>query len=53
MSVTDADLSTIGTYPASTSVTGLERVVRLLASSHLIPLNHAPKVPPMIVNSGS
>ena len=53
MSVTDADLSTIGTYPASTSVTGLERVVRLLASSHLLPLNHAPKVPPMIVNSGS
>jgi NitT/TauT family transport system substrate-binding protein len=52
MTVTEADLSTIGTYPTSTSVTGLERVVRLLASNHLIALNHAPKVPPMIVKPG-
>jgi NitT/TauT family transport system substrate-binding protein len=53
MSVSYADLSTIGTYPTSTSVTGLERVVRLLASNDLIPLNHAPAVPPMIVKPGS
>jgi NitT/TauT family transport system substrate-binding protein len=53
MTAADADLSTIGTYPTSTSVTGLERVVRLLANHHLVPLNHAPAVPSMIVKPGS
>jgi NitT/TauT family transport system substrate-binding protein len=53
MSLTDADLSTIGVYPTATSTTGLERVVRLLTSDHLIPLSHAPAVPPMIVKPGS
>jgi hypothetical protein len=53
MSAADADLSTIGTYPTTTSVTGLERVVRLLANDHLVPLNHAPTVPSMIVKPGS
>jgi NitT/TauT family transport system substrate-binding protein len=52
MTVADADLSTIGTYPTSTSVTGLERVVRLLANDHLVSLNHAPAVPHMIVTPG-
>jgi NitT/TauT family transport system substrate-binding protein len=53
VTMADADLSTIGTYPTSTSVTGLERVVRLLANDGLIPLNHAPSVPPMLVKPGS
>jgi len=53
VTMADADLSTIGSYPTSTSVTGLERVVRLLANDGLIPLNHAPSVPPMIVKPGS
>jgi len=53
MSVADADLSTIGTYPTSTSVTGLERVVRLLAGNHLVPFSHAPAVPAMIVKPGT
>jgi NitT/TauT family transport system substrate-binding protein len=53
MSVTDADLATIGVYPTLTSTTGLERVVRLLTSDHVIPLSHAPAVPPMIVQPGS
>jgi len=53
MTMADADLSTIGTYPTSTSVTGLERVVRLLAGNDIIPLNQAPAVPPMIVKPGS
>jgi NitT/TauT family transport system substrate-binding protein len=53
MTAADADLSTIGTYPTSTSVTGLERVVRLLANDHLVPLDHAPAVPSMIVKPGS
>jgi NitT/TauT family transport system substrate-binding protein len=53
MTVSDADLATIGTYPTSTSITGLERVVRLLATYNLVPLNKAPSVPPMIVKPGS
>ena len=53
VTMADADLSTIGTYPTSTSVTGLERVVRLLANDGLIPINRAPSVPPMIVKPGS
>jgi NitT/TauT family transport system substrate-binding protein len=49
MTVTEADLSTIGTYPTSTSVTGLERVVRLLAGDNLVAPSNAPAVPPMVV----
>jgi NitT/TauT family transport system substrate-binding protein len=52
MSVTDADLSSIGTYPTSTSVTGLERVVRLLYTYHVISPSSPPAVPPMIVKFG-
>jgi len=52
MTAADADLSTIGTYPTSTSVTGLERVVRLLANTNVIAKN-PPAVPPMIVKPGS
>jgi NitT/TauT family transport system substrate-binding protein len=52
MTVADAALSTIGTYPTSTSVTGLERVVRLLVNTH-VPLRQPPSVPPMIVKPGS
>jgi len=53
MTVPDADMSAIGTYPTSTSVTGLERVVRLLVSKNLIAVSNAPAVPPMIVKPGS
>ncbi len=53
MTLMDAALSSIGTYPTSTSVTGLQRVVRLLTDTYIIPLNHAPAVPPMIVKPGS
>jgi NitT/TauT family transport system substrate-binding protein len=53
MTALQADLSTIGTYPTSTSVTGLERVVRLLTGDNLVPLSNAPAVPPMIVKPGS
>jgi NitT/TauT family transport system substrate-binding protein len=49
----EADLSTIGTYPTSTSVTGLERVVRLLAGDNLVTPSNAPAVPPMVVKPGS
>jgi len=45
-----ADLITIGSYPTSTSVLGLERVVRLMALSPFGILNpeHPPAVPPMM-----
>ncbi len=47
MTAEDADLSTIGSYPTSTSAINLERVVRLLSNSYMI--TSPPKVPPMIV----
>jgi len=52
MSVADADLSTIGSYPTSTSAINLERVVRLM--SNLLIFNklksaQLPYVPTMIV----
>ena len=51
MTVFDADLSTFGTYPTSTSVAGLQRVVRLLG--YIIPQNKAPSVPQMIIKPGT
>lgn len=36
MSAEDAALSSIGTYPTSTSAINLERVVRLMSNSHMI-----------------
>ena len=53
MSAEDADLSTIGTYPTSTSAVGLERVVRLMSNFNMIKSGEAPSVPPMIVKPGS
>jgi len=53
MSVEDADLSTIGSYPTSTSAVGLERVVRLMSNLNMIKSGDAPAVPPMIVKPGS
>jgi NitT/TauT family transport system substrate-binding protein len=53
MSVEDADLSTIGTYPTSTSVVGLERVVRLMWNFNMLKSGEAPSVPPMVVKPGS
>ena len=49
MTVEDAVLSAIGTYPTATSAVALERVVRLMADSDMIRSEQAPKVPPMIV----
>jgi NitT/TauT family transport system substrate-binding protein len=53
MSVADADLSTIGSYPTSTSAINLERVVRLMSNFDMITSGLPPSVPPMIVGSGS
>ena len=51
MTAQDADLITIGSYPTSTSVVSLERVVRLLSNklSTSSP-QRIPAVPPMIVH---
>lgn len=53
MSAEDADLSTIGTYPTSTSAIDLERVVRLMSDFNMIKSGQAPAVPLMIVKPGS
>jgi NitT/TauT family transport system substrate-binding protein len=53
MTVADADLSTIGSYPTSTSAINLERVLRLMTNFDMIQANDAPSVPPMIVTPGS
>jgi NitT/TauT family transport system substrate-binding protein len=53
MSVADADLSTIGSYPTSTSAINLERVVRLMANFNMIKSGPPPSVPPMIVRPSS
>jgi NitT/TauT family transport system substrate-binding protein len=52
MTPQDADLIAIGTYPTSTSVVSLERVVRLLANKpfNVITSANPPAVPPMIVH---
>jgi NitT/TauT family transport system substrate-binding protein len=50
MSVQDADLITIGSYPTTTSILSLERVVRLMSNFNMITLGHAPNVPPMVVH---
>lgn len=48
MSVQDADLITIGTYPTSTSATSLEAVVRLMTGYNMIK-QAIPSVPAMLV----
>jgi NitT/TauT family transport system substrate-binding protein len=53
MSVQDADLITIGTYPTTTSASDLDQVVRLMTNYNMIKLSNAPDVPPMIVSRGS
>ncbi len=53
MTVADADLSTIGSYPTSTSAINLERVVRLMSNFDMLKPNQVPSVPPMIVTPGS
>jgi NitT/TauT family transport system substrate-binding protein len=53
MTVADADLSTIGSYPTSTSATNLERVVRLMSNFDMLSPTQVPPVPPMIVTPGS
>jgi NitT/TauT family transport system substrate-binding protein len=53
MTVADADLSTIGSYPASTSAINLERVVRLMSNFDMLKPTQIPSVPPMIVTPGS
>ena len=53
MTVADADLSTIGSYPTSTSAINLERVVRLMSNFNMIKSGRPPSVPPMIVRTGS
>jgi len=50
MSVQDADLITLGSYPTTTSILSLERVVRLMSNFNMIALGHAPSVPPMVVH---
>jgi NitT/TauT family transport system substrate-binding protein len=53
MTVADADLSTIGSYPTSTSAINLERVVRLMSNFDMFGSLAAPSVPPMILKPGS
>lgn len=50
MSAQDADLITIGTYPTSTNVLSLERVVRLMSDLNMINTAQIPAVPPMVVH---
>ena len=50
ISAQDADLITIGSYPTTTSVIALQRVVRLMSNYDMLRLGHAPAVPPMIVH---
>jgi NitT/TauT family transport system substrate-binding protein len=50
MSAQDADLITIGSYPTSTSVLSLERVVRLMSNFNMIKLGQIPAVPPMVLH---
>jgi NitT/TauT family transport system substrate-binding protein len=50
MSAQDADLITIGTYPTSTNVLSLERVVRLMSDLGMINVEQIPAVPPMVVH---
>jgi NitT/TauT family transport system substrate-binding protein len=50
MSAQYADLITIGSYPTSTNVLSLERVVRLMTNFNMINLDEAPAVPPMVVH---
>jgi NitT/TauT family transport system substrate-binding protein len=52
MSVQDADLITIGSYPTTTSAMSLEQVVRLMTNYNMIKLDDAPDVPQMIVKPG-
>jgi NitT/TauT family transport system substrate-binding protein len=49
MTVADADLSTVGSYPTSTSAINLERVVRLMSNFDMLKPNEVPAVPPMLV----
>ena len=53
MTVADADLSTLGSYPTSTSAINLERVVRLMTNFDMLKPTQVPSVPPMIVTPGS
>jgi NitT/TauT family transport system substrate-binding protein len=53
MTVADADLSTVGSYPTSTSAINLERVVRLMTNFNMLKPARVPSVPPMIVTPGS
>jgi NitT/TauT family transport system substrate-binding protein len=53
MTVADADLSTIGSYPTSTSAINLERVVRLMTNFDMLQPDEVPSVPPMLVTPGS
>jgi NitT/TauT family transport system substrate-binding protein len=53
MTVADADLSAVGSYPTSTSAINLERVVRLMSNFDMLKPTQVPSVPPMIVTPGS
>ena len=53
MTVAEADLSTVGSYPTSTSAINLERVVRLMTNFDMLKPTQVPSVPPMIVTPGS
>lgn len=53
MTVADANLSIVGTFPTTTSAVDLERVVRLMSDFGMIKSGAAPAVPPMVVRPGS
>lgn len=49
----EADMITIGSYPASTSISSLQAVVRLMVNSDMIDQADAPAVGPMAVKPAS
>jgi NitT/TauT family transport system substrate-binding protein len=51
MTVQDADLITVGSYPTATSRDSLEQVVTLMQDNNIFKGTAPPPVPPMLVNS--
>ena len=49
MTAQDAELITVGSYPASTSIQALDQVVLLMTNTYMIKLDQAPDVGTMVV----
>lgn len=53
MTAQDAELVTIGSYPAATSIQALDQVVLLMTNTYMIKLDQAPNVSTMLVRPAS